>query len=68
MPELTIRLNGDEVSVPATTVAELLVVRGLDPRLVAVELNGRVVPRATHDEARLSHGDAIEIVRFVQGG
>lgn len=68
MSLITIRLNGDEAQVRATTVADLLAERGLDARAVAVEHNGQVVRRADHPSIPLRTGDRIEIVRFVQGG
>jgi thiazole synthase len=33
-----------------------------------VERNGEIVPRSTHDRARLADGDSLEIVHFVGGG
>lgn len=39
-----------------------------DPRTVAVELNGEIVPRARFDSVVLGAGDRLELVQFVQGG
>jgi thiamine biosynthesis protein ThiS len=47
---------------------DLLAALGLDPRAVAVERNGEVVPRARLPEVELQAGDRLELVRFVQGG
>ncbi len=68
MTRLTV--NGVDEDVTATTVAQLLAARGIDPtaRFLAVAVNGAVVRRATWDEAALNTGDAIEIVRPLQGG
>ena len=65
-----LRINGVEAEVAATTVAELLAVRGIDPkaRFLAVALNGAVVRRVLWDEVGLRAGDAVEIVRPLQGG
>jgi len=65
-----LKINGVEEEVAATTIAELLAARGIDPgaRFLAVAVNGGVVRRATWDEAALQAGDAVEIVRPLQGG
>jgi sulfur carrier protein len=65
-----LRINGVEEEVAALTLAELLTDRGvgLTQRFVAVAVNGAVVRRALWQETALSAGDAIEIVRPLQGG
>jgi sulfur carrier protein len=65
-----LKINGVDEEVAATTIAQLLVARGLDPaaRFLAVAVNGAVVRRATWEEAALQTGDAVEIVRPLQGG
>jgi sulfur carrier protein len=49
-------------------VTGLLVALSINPRQVAVAVNGEVVPRDTWAEARVSDGDEVEIVRAVGGG
>jgi sulfur carrier protein len=63
-------VNGVEVEVAATTVAELLVARGVDPaaRFLAIAVNGSVVRRGEWASRELSPGDTVEIVRPLQGG
>jgi sulfur carrier protein len=65
-----LKVNGIEEEVAAVTVGDLLAARGIDPaaRFLAVALNGAVVRRAVWDEVRLRAGDAVEIVRPLQGG
>jgi sulfur carrier protein len=65
-----LRVNGLETELAAATIAELLAERGIDPqaRFLAVAVNGAVVRRADWPGARLSPGDAVEIVRPLQGG
>lgn len=50
------------------TVAGFVRERGLDPRFVVVERNGEALERARYEEARLSDGDRLELVRAVAGG
>ncbi|QCN98987.1 sulfur carrier protein ThiS (plasmid) [Azospirillum argentinense] len=65
-----IRVNGREEDLAAPTVAALLAGRGIaaGTRGVAVALNGAVLPSRRWDETPLSAGDALEIIRPVQGG
>jgi thiamine biosynthesis protein ThiS len=64
-----IRLNGRASEVPAgISLAELVASLGKDPRVVAIERNGDIVPRARFDAVRVEAGDALEVVQFVQGG
>ncbi len=70
---MKITLNGAErhIKVPpgeTATIATLLVALGLRSEIVAIELNGALVPRATHGETELSEGDEVECVTLVGGG
>ena len=65
----SIRINGREEQVQATTVAELLAARGImRAKGVAVAVNGAVVPASSWERARLSAGDQVEIVKPFGGG
>ncbi len=64
-----IRLNGSPHRIPRPmTLLELVQSVGCDPQAVAVEVNGAIVRRAHLGATDVAPGDAIEIVRFVQGG
>jgi sulfur carrier protein len=67
---IRLKINGIDEDVATTTIAQLLAARGIDPaaRFLAVAVNGAVVRRVTWDEAVLNAGDAVEIVRPLQGG
>lgn len=65
----TIRINGREEALSATTVAELLRARGINgARGVAVAVNGMVVPPGAWPSRALAVGDDVEIVRPFGGG
>lgn len=66
---MTIRLNGEphELAEPIT-IAALLATLGVDPRLVAVEHNLRIIKRDRYAETLVAAGDEVEIVNFVGGG
>lgn len=64
-----IRANGETRSVPpGTSVAGFLARHDLDPDLVVVERNGRILRREEFDRTALEPGDELEIVHFVGGG
>lgn len=66
---LKVIVNGqDRQLAEGTTIADLLVELGLDPRMLAVERNLTLVPRAQHAETELATGDRVEVVTLVGGG
>ena len=67
MIELTV--NGRRVALDAETrLLDYLAGVGIEPRAVAVEINGRILDRVEFGSARLRAGDQVEIVRMVGGG
>ena len=68
--ESTIRVNGENELLVATTLDALLAEKAVDTaqRGIAVALNGSVVPRAAWAGTTLKPGDSVEIVRTRQGG
>ena len=67
---LTLVVNGERFSAPAgSSLADFLVARDLDPRLVVVEHNRTILrDRDAYHTVRLIDGDTLEIVHFVGGG
>jgi sulfur carrier protein len=66
-------VNGKPRETPADGKTELplldfLAAHDVNPRLVAVAINGDVVPKTQFGEAVVHEGDAVEIVRMVGGG
>ncbi len=62
-------INGKAEDLPAgLTVAQLLERRGVHTTLVAVEHNGRILPRDEFASATIRASDKLEIVHFVGGG
>ena len=66
---MKVELNGKTTQLDGVeTVGDLIRSKDLKPRMVAVELNGEILPREKFDEQVLSDGDRLEIVHFVGGG
>jgi sulfur carrier protein len=66
---LQVHANGKPFEVgPGTSVTAFVIARGLDPRLVVVELNGEPLERGRYADVVLADGDRLELVRAVAGG
>jgi sulfur carrier protein len=66
---MKITVNGDEqVLDPGTTVAGLVASLGLEPRGIAVAVDGEVVTRRTWGERALVAGEQVEVLQVAQGG
>jgi sulfur carrier protein len=66
---MRISVNGKSREIECeTSLAAFLQAHGIDPRLVAVAINGDVIPKADYERARVRDGDEVEVVRMVGGG
>ena len=63
-----VKINGEELNMAGKTIAEYLATTNFDPKRIAVERNGGIVPKAKYGETILQDGDSLEIVSFVGGG
>ena len=66
----TLRVNGADKPFTGPRIPDLLAAEGVSPdaRFIAVSVNETVVPRVRWHEVALKPGDAVEIVKPVQGG
>ncbi|MDR2846204.1 MAG: sulfur carrier protein ThiS [Candidatus Methanoplasma sp.] len=63
------KVNGNDVRVDApVTLAEFIVSNNYNIDRVAVELNGKIVPKRSYNDVQIGNGDTLEIVGFVGGG
>lgn len=58
----------DSGGAPSMPLLAFLSKHDVNPKLVAVAINGEVIPKSTFESAVVHEGDAIEIVRMVGGG
>jgi sulfur carrier protein len=66
---LRVTVNGEETELPAgTSVSELLELLDIEPRGVAVAVDGEVVTRRAWGERSLAAGERVEILSIAQGG
>ncbi len=66
---IELQVNGEARTCPLqTTLPQLLVQMGLNPRLLAVEYNGEILHRQFWEQTEMKAGDQLEIVTIVGGG
>ena len=66
---MQIVVNGQGQEAPeGISIPALLKSVGVEPRKIAIELNGRVVASRDFDRVALRDRDRVEIVQFVGGG
>jgi sulfur carrier protein len=66
---IELQINGEVCRCsPQTTLPQLLLQMGLNPRLLAVEYNGEILHRQFWDETEIKTDDRLEIVTIVGGG
>ncbi len=63
-----ITINGVSVDAQGQTLEAYLSSTSYDPKRIAVERNGSIVPKSQYGQMILQEGDSIEIVSFVGGG
>ncbi len=66
---ITVKINGQqETWEQPMTVQQYLQTQGHTAERVAIEQNGRIVPKSTYAEQQIQDGDTVEVVSFVGGG
>ena len=63
-----VKINGADTDAAGKSLLDYLAAANYDPRRVAVERNGEIVPKACYGETVLADGDTVEVVSFVGGG
>ncbi len=64
-----VTLNGKALEIKeGTTIGSLLDEREVERRMVAVELNGEIIPRYEFDNTPIGPDDNLELLQMVGGG
>ena len=64
-----IQINGRKVALKQNiSILDVLIKYKLNRKKVAIELNGKILPRNKYDNRKLKDNDKIEIVQFIGGG
>ena len=66
---IEIKINGkNETVAPGTTVADILQARDVRPEMVAVEVNGELIPKNEYQKIEFAVGDQMEFLYYMAGG
>jgi sulfur carrier protein len=65
---MQVKINGKSEEVQGPTVLDLLKTKGIDPHMVAIELNSVMVERDQLAGTVLKDGDALEFLFYMGGG
>ncbi len=64
-----LQLNGKKISIKSNiSIFDLLVKYKLTNKKIAVEHNGKIIPKTNYKKKKLKNNDKIEIVHFIGGG
>tara|TARA_B100001248_G_scaffold223699_1_gene180580 strand:+ start:6380 stop:6583 length:204 start_codon:yes stop_codon:yes gene_type:complete len=64
-----LQINGKKISIKSNiSIFDLLVKYKLTNKKVAVEHNGKIIPKTNYKKKKLKNNDKIEIVHFIGGG
>jgi thiamine biosynthesis protein ThiS len=67
--EISISVNGKPLRIhPETTLSDLLRSLDLPERGVAIEVNGKIIPKSQWGDYRLNTGDIVDLVQMMGGG
>ncbi|MBK9306631.1 MAG: sulfur carrier protein ThiS [Nitrospira sp.] len=65
---MQVKINGKPEEIQAGTVLDLLNVKKIEPQMVAVEVNDKVLERDDLATTRLNEGDQVEFLFYMGGG
>lgn len=63
-----ITVNGTPLDIAGQTLSGYLATTTYNPKRIAAERNGEIIPKSQYDSTLLQDGDVLEIVSFVGGG
>lgn len=66
---MMITVNGKtETLEKSCTLSNFLLLKGIEPKTVVIELNGNIPEKTEWDSISIADGDVIEILKFMGGG
>lgn len=61
-------INGEKIGLKELKFLDFLKQKGLKSELIALELNGKIIPKSEFENLVLKENDKAEVVTFVGGG
>lgn len=65
---MKVKINGKEEDIKETTILDLLKSKKVEPEMVSVELNSKILDKKEYQETTIKEGDMIEFLYFMGGG
>lgn len=65
---MKVKLNGKTEEVEQTTIRDLLAARNIEPQMVSVEHNLKILDKEAFAATPLKDGDTIEFLYYMGGG
>lgn len=65
---MQVKINGKPEEIQSETVLDLLKTKNIEPQMVAVEVNDKVLDRDHLASTRLNEGDQVEFLFYMGGG
>jgi len=65
---MRVKINGKPEEIQEATLSDLLRAKNIEPRMVTVELNSKMIDRSHLGQTRIQEGDEIEFLFFMGGG
>ena len=65
---MQVKINGKAEEVQEGTVLDLLKLKNIDPRMVAVEVNSHMVEQQSLETTVVREGDELEFLFYMGGG
>ena len=65
---MRVKINGKEEEIGEKTLLDLLKARDIEPQMVSVEVNSRILNREEYSQTMIKEGDRIELLFFMGGG
>ncbi|WHZ29255.1 MAG: Sulfur carrier protein ThiS [Nitrospira sp.] len=65
---MLVKINGKSEEIQSGTVLELLKTKNIEPQMVAVEINNKMLERDDFPTTHLNDGDHVEFLFYMGGG
>lgn len=65
---MLVKINGKPEEFQSGTVLELLKTKNIEPQMVAVEINNKMLDRGDFSTTHLNDGDQVEFLFYMGGG
>lgn len=65
---MQVKVNGKSEDIQSSSVLDLLTLKKIDPQMVAVEVNDKMIEREHLATTALTEGDQVEFLFYMGGG